>query len=232
MWKHQNDSWTKHPPISDDFCAHFKYNASSLFVHRWYAPTCSCRWPLWWVYRMMRALSWLNWLARSSFSMSLWLMRNYLNWRATDSTDLLKSSTTKDNGYQWVHVFWSYVFMCVKSGSLEIIQPDFVLLVSGPIRNNHHLCSLRLCQLQLIGHYDWRPMWVFRHCSTGQHWTESWRHVFRLPSKPLSVQPDEVRCRLWCLERCSLGPPCLLSTLVSQVKALEQKMQRLLFCCT
>lgn len=115
---------------------HISNNASSLFVHRWYAPTCSCRWPLWWEYRMMRVLSWLNWLAPSSFSMSLLLMRNYLNWRATDSTDLMKSSMTKDNGYLWV-------FICVESGYFEIIHPAW--FCSSCFRSDQKQSPLMLC---------------------------------------------------------------------------------------
>lgn len=37
------------------------------------------------------------------------------------------------------------------------------LPLSGPIRNNYHLCALWVCQLKLTGYHDWRLKWVFHH---------------------------------------------------------------------
>lgn len=46
---------------------------------------------------------------------------------------------------------------------VEYYSQIVTLLVAGALRNNHHLCSLRVCQLQLTGNCDRRPVWVYHH---------------------------------------------------------------------
>lgn len=116
-------------------------------------------------------------------------MRNYPNWKATDSTDLMKSSEGKDNGSLWVDVLhWSWEYCPCRSAAktmLQIIEyysQIVTFLVAGALRNNHHLCSLRVCQLQLSWNCDWRPVWVFLHCLFttlfSPQWSVTW--VFSL----------------------------------------------------
>lgn len=112
-------------------------------------------------------------MGQSSSSMSLWRMRNYLNWSKTGSTDLLRLLAMKDSGYLWVYVFSSeYILHFV---SLNVSWKSIFFLVSGPIRNHHHLCSLWVCQFQLTGHCDWRSLWVLNHIIvTFVPWSRMW----------------------------------------------------------
>lgn len=126
-------------------------------------------------------------------------MRNYPNWKTTDSTDLMKSLEGKDNGSLWVDVLhrsWEYClrrsaafFLAAQHNEtktmLQIIKyysQIVTFLVAGALRNNHNLCSLRVCQLQLTWNCDRRPVWVFRHglltTLFSPYWSVTW--VFSL----------------------------------------------------
>lgn len=77
-----------------------------------------------------------------------------------------------DGVRQWISVsgplFWLLkVLVCFKYASVASIFRTYafsftllVVSVKGPIGSHVHVCSLWICQFQLIGHCDWRPVYV------------------------------------------------------------------------